>query len=377
MEQVRYIIIVLITIFSYASWGQTPTLTFGSPILDTETCEYKYCFNGRPFVDGISYSDISQITWNFGDGISTIVNSPTSTDMDICHTYSVSGTYTASLQIVATSGTFNYNTVATYLVGNSDNGVLPVFITSNVGYVYDFVYQGLSFDGVSLPGHSFTLNFGDGSAFETGNSLTFGQSIASHTYTTPGAYTVTLTHAFYEIETSDCEWLYSLVIDVEADPCCSNFSPDIGGTYWISAWVKEEQLNQVKNYEDAYVELEFVGSSASNVELYPSGDIIEGWQRIVGRFVVPSSTTDLRIHLVNNNASIKAYFDDVRVHPFNASMKSYVYDPVTLWLTAELDDNNYATFYEYDQEGQLIRIKKETARGIMTIQESRSNNPKE
>ena len=57
-------------------------------------------------------------------------------------------------------------------------------------------------------------------------------------------------------------------------------------------------------------------------------------------------------------------------------MKSYVYDPITLWLTAELDDNNYATFYEYDQEGQLIRIKKETARGIMTIQESRSSNPK-
>ena len=80
--------------------------------------------------------------------------------------------------------------------------------------------------------------------------------------------------------------------------------------------------------------------------------------------------------MVNESSSIAAYFDDVRIHPFNASMKSYVYDPETLWLTAELDDNNYATFYEYDKEGQLIRIKKETARGIMTIQESRSSNPK-
>ncbi len=52
-------------------------------------------------------------------------------------------------------------------------------------------------------------------------------------------------------------------------------------------------------------------------------------------------------------------------------MKSYVYDPVTLRLAAELDDNNYATFYQYDEEGKLIRIKKETERGVETIQESR------
>ena len=111
--------------------------------------------------------------------------------------------------------------------------------------------------------------------------------------------------------------------------------------------------------------------------MYPSGDLVEGWQRIVGKFTVPANTTDLKIHLVNNRPSGDVYFDDVRVHPFNASMKSYVYDPETLWLTAELDDNNYATFYEYDGEGQLVRMKKETARGIMTIQESRSSNPKE
>ena len=39
-------------------------------------------------------------------------------------------------------------------------------------------------------------------------------------------------------------------------------------------------------------------------------------------------------------------------------MKSYVYDPINLRLMAELDENNYATFYEYDAEGGLIRMKK-------------------
>jgi hypothetical protein len=39
---------------------------------------------------------------------------------------------------------------------------------------------------------------------------------------------------------------------------------------------------------------------------------------------------------------------------------------------AELDENNFATFYEYDDEGILIRVKKETEKGTMTIRESRT-----
>jgi hypothetical protein len=40
---------------------------------------------------------------------------------------------------------------------------------------------------------------------------------------------------------------------------------------------------------------------------------------------------------------------------------------------AVLDENHFATFYEYDDEGNLLRTKKETERGIMTIQETRLN----
>jgi hypothetical protein len=43
---------------------------------------------------------------------------------------------------------------------------------------------------------------------------------------------------------------------------------------------------------------------------------------------------------------------------------------------AELDENNFATFYEYDDEGSLVRVKKETERGIMTIKENRSSYKK-
>ena len=70
--------------------------------------------------------------------------------------------------------------------------------------------------------------------------------------------------------------------------------------------------------------------------------------------------------------STAVYFDDLRIHPFNANMKSFVYNPVNLRLMAELDENNYSTFYEYDDDGTLIRVKKETERGVKTIKETRS-----
>jgi hypothetical protein len=73
---------------------------------------------------------------------------------------------------------------------------------------------------------------------------------------------------------------------------------------------------------------------------------------------------------------LKVYFDDIRIHPFNADMKTYVYDPQTLRLMAELDENNYATFYNYDEEGQLIRVKKETVQGVKTIKETRTSKQK-
>jgi len=57
-------------------------------------------------------------------------------------------------------------------------------------------------------------------------------------------------------------------------------------------------------------------------------------------------------------------------------MKSFVYNPSTQKLVAELDENNFATLYEYDDEGILIRVKKETERGVMTIKETRSNQSK-
>ena len=113
---------------------------------------------------------------------------------------------------------------------------------------------------------------------------------------------------------------------------------------------------------------------ATDVTFYPSGAIIDGWQRIIGEFTVPSDAEFIQINLNNISNATDSYFDDIRILPSKANMKSFVYDQKTQKLMAELDENNYSTFYEYDNEGGLVRVKKETERGVKTIQETRSGS---
>jgi hypothetical protein len=54
-------------------------------------------------------------------------------------------------------------------------------------------------------------------------------------------------------------------------------------------------------------------------------------------------------------------------------MKSYVYHPSNRRLVAVLDENHMAMLFEYSPEGKLIRQKKETEKGILTLKESRES----
>lgn len=159
--------------------------------------------------------------------------------------------------------------------------------------------------------------------------------------------------------------------------CITSFSPLRGETYVLSTWVKEESTNAT-TFDNCGIYIEFEGAPDVIGPIYPDPDhpIIDGWQRVEHAFPIPATATKIKMRIVNKSPSIAAFVDDIRIHPFNSNMKSYVYDPETFRLMAELDERNYATFYEYDEEGALIRVKKETERGIMTIQESRNNTVK-
>jgi hypothetical protein len=229
-----------------------------------------------------------------------------------------------------------------------------------------------------VSGTMLNWEFGDGTSHITQNPV--------HTYAAAGTYTITVsvvptllrgcstdTGPHYvgtgTITITDCA--------VPCSDCIGSFAPVPGSKYVLSAWVKENNGQLLNTYQSPQIVLTFSGASQSYA-FNAEGPIIDGWQRIEKTFTVPSTATDITVDLQNtsNDPTKEVFFDDIRVHPFDANMKSFVYDPVSLRLVAELDNNNYATFYEYDEEGKLIRVKKETQRGIMTIKESRDNTVK-
>jgi hypothetical protein len=152
------------------------------------------------------------------------------------------------------------------------------------------------------------------------------------------------------------------------------------GRYYLCAWVKI--TDNLLSYEDSTT-IEVLINNQRIAIFKPAGPVIEGWQAVQGHFSISkdmfNSQSD-KISVMVNNLCIKKtralYFDDFRIQPFNSSMKSFVYDPLTLRHMATLDDNNMSTLYEYDGEGNLTRIKKETDKGVLTVQEVRTSKPK-
>ena len=200
----------------------------------------------------------------------------------------------------------------------------------------------------------------------------------THIFTNPGYYTVTLSVTCGGVE--DRIPSVSLVIHVIdcAQPCINcigSFSPEPGKKYIVSAWVKENNPPVTKtSYNNPQIYIEFTKQDNSITTIGPDtarGNIIDGWQRIEEEFDIPENTVYLKIEL--KSVSGDSYFDDIRVFPVDATVKSYVYNPINLRLVSELDERNYATFYEYDEEGKLVRVKKETERGVMTIKESKNS----
>lgn len=155
--------------------------------------------------------------------------------------------------------------------------------------------------------------------------------------------------------------------------CLEPFSLIPGKKYVISAWVKEQNNFDATTYNNAYIRVSFNGSTNDKI-VKGSGEIIDGWQKIEEEFTIQGSIDGVRIELNNGGGTGDVFFDDIRLFPFESNMVSYVYDQFTLKLVAELDANNYATYYIYDDEGKLTKVKKETTNGVKTVKEGRVNN---
>lgn len=225
------------------------------------------------------------------------------------------------------------------------------------GQVYDIVIDFFDANGPAQFELWWSINGGDQTPLQRNCFYTPTQSVPVPVY-----------------ETSWCTKLDD--IQVQGGALNDTLSLTKGAQMVLSAWVKEGGNDcKCSTYIKNNITVSFAGSSET-FTFTPRGSIIEGWQRYESVFKVPAGASSVYVSLNNTNTPGQSapyvYFDDFRIHPFNANLKSFVYDPVTLRLSAELDENNHATFYEYDDDGTLNRVKKETQRGIKTISETRS-----
>ena len=130
------------------------------------------------FTDTSTDSDgtIASRSWNFGDG-------GVSTSANPSHTYAAAGTYTVSLTVTDNSGaTDSVSQSVTLTVSNSNEAPTAGFSSRDSGLTVDFNNFSTDSDGTIV---SQSWNFGDGATSTAQNP--------SHTYSSSGIYTVSLT----------------------------------------------------------------------------------------------------------------------------------------------------------------------------------------
>jgi PKD repeat protein len=144
-------------------------------------CQSYFAYTFSPANNNtVSFTDYSQTSggtvsyiWNFGDSTTSALANPT-------HTYAANGTYTACLTITESANgaivcTDTYcKTIIVSATGNCD----AIFGYQNVGLTADFYTSGAN-------NYNYSWDFGDSTFSYFSNP--------SHTYTSPGTYTVCLT----------------------------------------------------------------------------------------------------------------------------------------------------------------------------------------
>ena len=221
---------------------------------------------------------------------------------------------------------------------------------------------------------------------------------------------VSLTRNFYALEDAVAPSGSSSVFTATRNNLIQPFTPN-EGKYFFSAWMRTEAPapsdtagggthvfqnigNLINNISPINfsglgstftgltgamgdVKIKITNSSGAETTLAAvsrEGKSIDGWKQINAEFTILENVRSIKVEL--SPPGVTAWYDDIRIQPFNSQMKTFVYDPQTLRLMATLDENNYAAMYEYDNEGNLVRNKKEVEDNIVTLQEIRSAKPK-
>ena len=134
---------------------------------------------------------------------------------------------------------------------------------------------------------------------------------------------------------------------------------DFSRRYRASVWVylpgNTESQAEMNNVALVY---SINGSQKGKVSPVVLKQKSKSWYRLTLDIIPPANTNELTI-TCRNNAGRAIYFDDIRLHPLEATMTSYVYDPISDEITHVLNADNFYIQYEYDELGNRTTTKQE------------------
>lgn len=140
--------------------------------------------------------------------------------------------------------------------------------------------------------------------------------------------------------------------------------------YTLSFWMRQDNTDvPFYNTSGKFDIMDISTGTAVSVQTdFRTGNVIDGWQQIEFDFIPTSENSIIRTGFYGMSEAM--YIDDIRIAPKTGGIMTYVYDPINFRLLATLNADNYATFYFYDEQGNLYLTKQETEEGIFTISEN-------
>lgn len=162
----------------------------------------------------------------------------------------------------------------------------------------------------------------------------------------------------------------------QAGPSLDTKNFEVGRTYIAKVWVHK------LSPPTAALSIHISGTAGSTyadtktiMRNNPANVTVGDWILMSVELEVPANfntgaTHTMLVSLSNNGSGSVAYFDDLAFHPKDAVMTGNVYNDKTGALVAQLDNDNFATFYTYDQAMRLTSASKEYSGGIKKVTES-------
>ncbi len=265
------------------------------------------------------------------------------------------------------------------------DNTLPIAKITNAAYVpFKYVYNTINNNlsrsryspttGIAL--NSFTINYFPQDVSFTVDSI--------YDYNIPALADILITMTIKEISSgetvSTCEFtsgnLYKEV-NLEPGSYRIEYSKDANISYYCNFLYNDVTRNWSSSrasevFYEGFEETGTVDNVVSKTGDYvycgeysvPLSDKVEGtykltywtstdginWERNDSTITVDEYSTTLNI------GSEGVYIDEIRLHPPDAQMTTYTYDPL-IGMTSETDPNGLTTYYEYDSFGRLEYIK--------------------